>query len=279
MSKTYEALLRAEKEQATKSKGALISKAAIAKRIKKSKRKTKRAKDPLRHDIHQERLVGRLPICHLIPDPESVLAEQFRKLKSLLATSIMVDSIQSVLLTSCLPGEGKTFVSLNLSATVARRFDGSAILIDADLRRKGLTYRLGLQKGLGLSDLLSQKANLHDTLVTTDIENLLILPAGLSSSNPGDLVTSPRMNTLIQELRASHESSFIIIDSTPIAATSEVNALSRMTDRVILVIMADKTRSDVVKRELKTIASDQILGVVLNCAEFETTDYYGRYYK
>lgn len=279
MSKTYEALLIAEKEQAAGSRGPMISKSALEPRTKERKSKTSHDKGPIRHDIHHERYIGLLPIGHLLPDSESILAEQFRKLQGLINATKMVDSVQSIMLTSCIPGEGKTFVSLNLSATIARRLDGSAILIDADLRRKGLTYRLGIQKVLGLSDVLKEKANIQDTMIHTEIENLMILPAGLSSSNPGELVSSARMKTLIQDLQAGFENSFIIIDSTPMVATAEVNALSQMTDGIILVILADKTKSYVVKRELKTIASEKILGVVLNCAEFETSGYYGREYR
>jgi protein-tyrosine kinase len=77
----------------------------------------------------------------------------------------------------------------------------------------------------------------------------------------------------------NHKDPYIIIDSTPIIATSEANALSQMTDGVIMVIMADKTRRDVVNRELKTLTSEKILGAVLNCAEFEASDYYRGYYK
>ena len=141
---------------------------------------------------------------------------------------------------------------------------------------QGIVFAWSLQD---LSPMLWQSAlDLTESDIQTEIENLMILPAGHSSSHPGELVTSTRMNALIQELQASYQNSYIIIDSTPITATSEVNALSRMTDGVIFVIKADMIRRDVVKRELKTIASEKILGVVLNCAEFETSDYYGKYY-
>ena len=82
-----------------------------------------------------------------------------------------------------------------------------------------------------------------------------------------------------QDILASYKDSYIIIDSTPIAPSSEANPLSQMTDGVIVVIMADKTRRDVVKRELRAISSEKILGVVLNCAEFESSDYYHEYYR
>ena len=145
--------------------------------------------------------------------------------------------------------------------------------------QRNLSYLLGLGNASGLSDVLQERATIEETLVDTQIEGLTILPAGTNPSNPAELIRSTRMKGLIQQLEASHKGSHIIIDSTPIIATSEANALSQMTGGVIVVIMADKTRRDVVNRELKTLTSEKILGVVLNCAEFETSDYYHGYYK
>jgi len=178
-----------------------------------------------------------------------------------------------------MPQEGKTSVALNLSAAIARGLDDSAILIDADLRRRNLTCLLGLGNISGLSHVLEERVTIQETLVDTKIEGLTILPAGTNPSNPAELITLTRMKALIRQLEASHKGSYIIIDSPPIISTSEPSALSQITDGVIVVIMADKTRRDVVKRELKTIKSEKILGVVLNCAESETSGYYRRYYK
>jgi len=256
MSKTYEALLKLERQQAAHKKGRVLSK-----------------------EPHHERYIGRVPVDNLIVKQDSILAEQFRKLQTIVVSHNITQPLRSIVVTSCIPEEGKTYVALNLSAAIARGLDDSAILIDADLRKKTLSSRLGLQNILGLSEVLEQRATIEETLVHTEFEALTILPAGASPPNPAELIASTRMQRLIEQLEASHKDSYIIIDSTPIAATSEAAALSQMTDGVIVVIMADKTRRDVVRRELKTIASEKILGVVLNCAEFETSGYYHKYYK
>jgi len=273
MSKTYEALLRAHREQATRKKR------VPERQIEETKRKAKQGIQPINPDVHPKRYVGRVPVDNFIAKPDSILAEQFRKLQGIVISHNMANSLRSILVTSCMPGEGKTNVTLNLSAAIARGLDNSAILIDADLRQRNLSYLLGLGKVLGLSDVLEERSTIEEALVDTEIEGLTILPTGANPPNPAELIASTRMKGLIQKLEASHKDSYIIIDSTPIIATSEANALSQMTDGVIVVIMADKTRRDVVKRELKTITSEKILGVVLNCAEFETSDYYHEYYK
>ena len=262
MGKVHEALLRAEREQAGH-----------------KKRATGKGKQPLGPYVRHEKYVGRVPVDNIIVKPDSISAEQFRKLHSLVIAHYIMHSLHSILVTGCMPGEGKTKVALNLAATIARGLDDSAVLIDADLRMKGLSSHLGLQNALGLSDVLQKRATIEETLVETEIEGLSILPAGTMPPNPAELIGSNRMKGLIQQLKARPKDSYIIIDSTPIIATSEANALSQMTDGIIVVIMADKTRRDVVKRELSTINPEKILGVVLNCAEFETSDYYHKYYK
>jgi len=279
MSKTYEALLRAEREQAARKKGTVLSEPLPEPKIEEPKRKTRQGIQPIRPDVHHERYIGPVPVDNFIAKPDSIMAEQLRKLMGIVISHNIVNSLRSILVTSCMPQEGKTSVALNLSAAIARGLDDSAILIDADLRQRNLSYLLGLGNVSGLSDVLQERATIEETLVDTQIEGLTILPAGTNPSNPAELIASTRMKGLIQQLEASHKGSHIIIDSTPIIATSEANALSQMTGGVIVVIMADKTRRDVVNRELKTLTSEKILGVVLNCAEFETSDYYHGYYK
>jgi len=223
--------------------------------------------------------ITRVAVGKFIAKPNSVMAEQFRKLRGIVTTHNLSSSLRSILITSCMPGEGKTKVTINLSASIAKGPDDSVILIDADLRKNSLSSLLGLRETLGLSDALAGRVSIHETLINTDIKGLTILPAGLNRPNPAELIGSTRMRSLVQHLRESYNNSYILIDSTPIVSTSEASILSQLVDGVVLVIMADKTRRDVVKREVNTIDSHKILGVVLNCAEFETSDYYHNYYQ
>jgi len=292
MSKTYEALLRAEREQAAHKKGTVLSEPVSKPQVEEPKRKAKHGKHPLNlsseigsqqgpisHEVHHERIIGHVSVNSFIGKLDSIFTEQFRKLKSVVITHNTPNALRSILVTSCIPEEGKTTVALNLSATIATGLDHSAILIDTDLRRRTLTSTLGLENTLGLSDVLEERAGIEEAIIDTEIKGLTILPAGSESPNPAELIGSIRMKHLIQQLEAKCKDSYIIIDSTPLASTSEVNVLIQMTDGAIIVIMADKTRRDIVKRELRAISSEKILGVVLNCAEFESSDYYHEYYK
>lgn len=296
MSKTYEALLIAEREQAAHKKGTVPSKPVLGAQIKEPKREAGQGKqllnglpkirpqqEPISAEVHHdERIiprVSRVSVGNLIGKLDSIFTGQFRKLKSAIITHNRANSLRSILVTSCMPEEGKTTVALNLSATIATGLDHSAILIDTDLQKRTLTSQLVLGNALGLSDLLEDKASMEEIIIATEIKNLTILPAGCRSANPVRLLESIRMKSLIEQLVGRYKDSYIIIDSPPIISTSEVSTLSQMVDGIILVILADKTRRDAVKRELVSIDQDKILGVVLNRSKFETSHYYKKYHK
>jgi capsular exopolysaccharide synthesis family protein len=295
MSKTYEALLKARREKVDVKSGAVPSEpvpepeASVAREVAEQEplpaSTSPTGPEPKRATIgptiRHERIVRRIAVGDFLGKPNSVLEEGFRKLKSAITTHHLATSLRSVLVTSCMPGEGKTMVALNTAAVIAKGLDESAILIDADLRRLGLTSRLGQEEAIGLSDVLEGRATIEEALIGTEFEGLNILPGGVNPGNPAELIASNRMRDLIEELLERYRDSYIVIDSTPLASTSEASVLSLMVDGIIAVIMADQTRRDVVSREMKTLNREKILGVVLNCADFETSSHYdyGRYYK
>ncbi|NIN01655.1 MAG: polysaccharide biosynthesis tyrosine autokinase [candidate division Zixibacteria bacterium] len=234
---------------------------------------------PSRPLTDREKLTSCVAIGSFVAKQDTVMAEQFRKLRGLITTQTRAKGLRTLLVTSCMPEEGKTTVTLNLASTIARGPDDSVILVDADLRRLNLTKELGLQNAPGLLDILQQRVSIEQAMVDTEIGGLTLIPGGVNPGNPAELVESERMRDFLRQLTEQYRDSYVIIDSTPIVSTSEVHVLSGMVDGVIVVIMAEKTRRDVVKRELKTLNAGSILGVVLNCAEFETSDYYRKYQK
>lgn len=222
---------------------------------------------------------GRISLSRQLLQPDSLVTEQFRKLRSTLVYHESARGLHSLLITSCLAGEGKTTVSANLSAVMAQGVDSAVILIDADLRRSSLSAALGLRGRAGLADLLVGKGAVKDLLAQTEIENLKILPAGSHPSNPAERIASARMRDLLEHLKEQYEGGYVIIDSTPLVATSEPGVLIELVDGVLLVVRAEKTRRDIVRRELKSIDPEKMLGVVLNGAEFEASQYYRKYYE
>jgi protein-tyrosine kinase len=285
MSRIYDALLKAQKEQAAQKKATIPSEPGRPE-AEPQPQPQPQALEPRKEAIQTTPLldtrpkrITRVHVGKFFAKSDSIMAEQFRKLRSIVTTHNQTSSLRSVLVTSCTPGEGKTKVAVNLSASIAKGMDDSVILVDADLRKKSLSSLLGLRNTSGLSDVLAGRADIQETLITTEFKGLKILPAGFNPPNPAELIASMRMRNLVQHLREIYNNSYILIDSTPIVSTSEASILSQMVDGVIVVILADKARRDVVKRELNTINPEKILGVVLNCAEFETSHYYHKHYQ
>ncbi len=224
-------------------------------------------------------LTSRVPVELHAMKRDSLMAEQFRKIISNLNLYRAKRTLRSVLITSSMPGEGKTTVSINLAVSLSKREENNVILIDADLRRKRLSALLGFKEWKGLSDVLTGRVNEEGVLLSTEFNNLKILPAGSDSEAPAELIASPQMKRLYGRLIEKYVNAFLVFDSTPLALTSEPNVLSEMVDGVISVILAERSRRDIVKREVGTIDPDKIIGVILNKAEFETSYYYGKYNK
>jgi capsular exopolysaccharide synthesis family protein len=291
MSTYYDALVKAEKGRTEPRKEELpsepVTRSGVSKR-KKFKRRIVSLKvwpeavsevERAEQKIHDEKTRRRVSIGSLLVDPGSVVAEQFRKLRTVITTHGVANGLRTLLITSSVPGEGKTTVALNLAGSIAQGLDDSVILVDADLRRLTLTNLLGLGQFTGLHDVLEKRASVEGSLVATEINGLSVMPGGMNPTNPAEWVGSTRMRGFIQRLKESYSGSYILIDSTPVGPTSEAGLLGEMVDGIIIVVLVGRTRREVVKRELKSINQKKILGLVLNGVESENAGYYGQQYK
>jgi protein-tyrosine kinase len=212
----------------------------------------------------------------LIPPPDSFAAEQFRKLR----TEIFLKSPNPhhiILVTSAVPQEGKTLVSLNLATTISQDKQRKVILIDGDLRRPSI-HLPNLQNSKGLSTFLSHEVPLSEILLKSDEENLWVIPAGPPSQKSSELLGSKRMEDLLLSLKQFEGETFAIIDSAPILSASESVMLSRMVDAVIFVVMADRTHREQVQRAIKSIDKQKIIGIVLNQIDQRSSNYYSGYH-
>jgi len=215
----------------------------------------------------------------VLRQPSSTLAECFRALRSSILLSIPSHPPQSILLTSAQPGEGKTCTTLNLAATVAQR--GSRVVImDADLRRPGVSRALGLPEAKGLSGILTGAHGLDEALVKIDGPSALwALPSGPRPPNPADLLSSSTMGQLLDELRGRFD--HVVIDSPPLLAVTDATVLSTLVDGVILVVESGATARAALTRSYQILqsAGARILGVVLNKVDLRRDGYYGSYYR
>jgi capsular exopolysaccharide synthesis family protein len=172
----------------------------------------------------------------------------------------------------------KTFVAVNLAASLAMGIDEYVLLLDCDMRNSRIHEMFGYTNSEGLSELLTGKEHLRDLILRTPLEKLSILPAGIAPPNPAELLSSTMMEDLLKDLKARYQNRFIIIDSTPAKGTAEASILANYVDGVILVIMAHKTPRKAIEDTIKSLGRDKILGIVFN-GHTQAYKHYQKYYK
>lgn len=197
-------------------------------------------------------------------DPFSPVSEAYRMLRTNLQFMTIDEPVQSMMVTSSNPGEGKSVTASNLGVTMAQA-DLKTIIIDADLRRPTLHKVFQVSNLEGLTDLLrSPKASVSDQLKDTGIENLQVITSGPLPPNPSEMLSSQRMIGLLQELKQIAD--VIIFDSPPVLAVTDAAVLSSRVDGVILVTYAKHTRRNAAKQALERLqhVGGKVLGCVLN---------------
>lgn len=182
---------------------------------------------------------------------------------------------KSILITSALPGEGKSFVSSNLAVSIAQNINEHVLLMDCDVRRPSIHTIFGYDDIPGLTEYLEKRISLTDALVKTDVKKLTILPGGDPPKNPAELLSSKEMADLIQEVKVRYKDRYIIIDSPPPHLTAETSAIARQVDGVILVVKTGRTPREMVAELVENIGREKVLGVVMNWFDLRASSYYG----
>ena len=208
-----------------------------------------------------------------VHSPKSTASEAYRGIRTGILFSSAESEPQVVLVSSAGAEEGKTITTANLAVTMARA--GSKVLIiDCDLRRPGLHKIFGIERELGVTNILVGNNAIKDALVQTEVDNLYVIPAGYIPPNPSEILGSKRMTELIETLRKDFKR--IIIDSPPVTAVTDATLLGRLADGVILVVRAnDKARELVISglEKFKAVGA-HLLGTVLNAVNVGKDSYY-----
>jgi len=217
--------------------------------------------------------------------PRSRLAEEFRVVKRPLLMNARGKSTSPVLfanrimVTSSLPSEGKTFVSVNLAMSIAMELDTHVLLVDADAARPAVLGRLGLPPSKGLLDLLVEPGlDPSEVVLATNVERLSILPAGTQQERATELLASESMSKLIERLASDNPTRIVLVDSPPLLASTESRVLAAHMGQVILVIEADRTPQNTVAEALAAVENCPVVMTLLNKAPTnESGSYYGSY--
>lgn len=212
------------------------------------------------------------------------LAQEMRRIKRPLLLNIQKDQAKSsasppanlIMITSSLPAEGKTFISINLAISLSAELDKRVLLVDADVSKGGTTEQLGIQAHRGLSDLLYETNYMgEDAVLTSNIERLSILPAGGNTDQIDELFASDLMETITRSLALADPERIVLFDAPPLLATTEAAVLARHMGQVVVIVEANKTPQDAVTQSISQLKGCANVNLILNKTSQRDSGGYG----
>ncbi len=210
-------------------------------------------------------------------DPKSPISEAYRTLRTNFQFATIRQKPKTVMVTSAVPGEGKTTTAVNMAVTMADR-GMRVLLVDTDLRRPNVHRVLKVERDVGLADVVREGIETQRTIRSTGIENLWIVSSGRVPPNPSELMGSERMARLIKRLGEDFD--LVVCDAPSILVVTDPVLLATHVDTVVLVVSANNARRETIQRACKLLqaANATIAGVVLNGLEVTRRHYYYYYY-
>jgi protein-tyrosine kinase len=222
------------------------------------------------------------PRLVVMTSPDSYEAENFKLLRSQLMFAKDRERPKTIMVTSAMPGDGKTFVAANLAVSIASGIDEHVLLVDCDLRRPDIHKMFGLPASKGLHEHLAYGNKLEELFFKTKINKLTLLPAGHPPKNPSELLASGAMVSFLKEINTRYDDRIIILDTAPSQVLAEANVLANFVDGVVFVVRSEKTPRELIHKAIDDLGRNKILGVVFNGYSQERKTYgkyYHKYYK
>jgi protein-tyrosine kinase len=214
-------------------------------------------------------------------DPLTVVGEQFRLLRSQLNLMQKQRGIKTILVTSAVPREGKSFASSGLAGVFAQEKGKRVVVIDADMRKPGSGGAFGLNgscSNVGMAQVLQEGIELRSALMTLANPQFWFLPSGELPMNPSELLSSPILDRVLKS--AAENFDWVIVDSPPLLALSDATLLAAVCDTVLLVVRTNSTPAKIVTETINRIGKNRICGVVLNRQkQLHSSRYYHNYYR
>lgn len=205
------------------------------------------------------------PYLVTLNDPVSPVAEEYRKLKSILVKMTVGDDFKNTLMvTSSIPGEGKSITALNLAISLAQEYDHTVLLIDADMRRPSVHRYLGIDRNKGLAECLMGEGDLSEAIIPTGIGKLSVITGGCTPPNPVELMSSNKMKDLLDELKGRYHDRYIIFDTPPLLPFAETLALAHLVDGVVFVVKEQLATQANIKDAIDALKGCAVLGIVYN---------------
>lgn len=202
----------------------------------------------------------------------SSVAESFRTLRTKILHPESGNPVRRVLVTSAVPGEGKSFVCANMAVSFAQGVDRHALMVNCDLRKPALERMFGLSNDQGLVNYLRDNTNLGSLITEVGVNKLSLVPAGPPPVNPAELLGSDMMERLVDELGSRYDDRVVFFDSPPMQVASETAVLAKYVDGVVLVVRWGASRREYVQSLVEQLGKANIIGVVFNAYKSTIVD-------
>ncbi|MBI4695906.1 MAG: CpsD/CapB family tyrosine-protein kinase [Gammaproteobacteria bacterium] len=210
----------------------------------------------------------------LVNNEEPDAATAFKMLRTQVLQRMVAKGWNALAITSPAPEDGKTLVAANLAISLARELHHTVLLVDLDLRNPSIHKYFGMHPERGISDYLLDGAAIGDVLVNPGLERLVILPGRELIENSSELLASPQMGQLVQELKSRYPNRFVLFDLPPILSADDALSFAPYIDAVLLVIREKKTTRFELQHAMELLSAVPVLGTVLNGSVERISSYY-----
>lgn len=191
-------------------------------------------------------------------------ADSLKILRSQIINRMTEEGKNTLMVTSANPGEGKTLTAINLAISFSQQFSRTVLLVDGDIKKPSIHRYLGLDEGPGLSECILGKAEVADVLINPGMDRLVVLPGGHPRTNSSEMLGSPSMKTILKEIKERYPERFIIFDTAPVLTSADPMIFSGFMDAIIIVVEAEKTRQEDIKRVFELMPNRPVIGTILN---------------
>jgi len=210
-------------------------------------------------------------------EPDSPEIDCYKVLRTKIQQLTRQKGWNTVMITSALPGEGKTLTATNLALTLAKAYNQTVMLVDCDLRNQNVHKVFGFQSNAGLIDYLVDDRPLPEAIIWPGIDKLTLMSGGRTVENSAELLGSPRMQTLVKEMKSRYDDRYVLFDVPPLLVGADALALAPYIDCIVMVVEEGRTSTKEVIRAVEMLPKEKFIGFVLNRQKNVKMEGYGYY--
>jgi non-specific protein-tyrosine kinase len=196
--------------------------------------------------------------------PDSPYLDSFKVLRTRINSLAQIKGAKTLMVTSAVPGEGKTVTTVNLALTHAKEFDQTVLLMDCDFHRQDVHKYMGIESDKGLVDYLVGEVPLKDLIIWPGIEKMTLVSGGRTIQESTEILNSSRMRGLVEEVKNRYPDRFVIFDVPPVLVGADAIVFSSLVDSIVMVVEYGKTSINDIKKALELLPQDKFFGFVLN---------------